>query len=61
MILGIIGTVILVFSITKDTGVSVGGIIAGILLIIFGVSSISWKDEKLTAKMNRQKYWANKK
>ena len=61
MIFGIIGFFILIFSTMKDTGVSVGGIIAGVVLILLGISTISWKDEKLTARMNRRKYWANKK
>lgn len=40
MILGMIGFFVLIFSTMKDTGVSVVGIIAGIVLILLGLLSI---------------------
>lgn len=57
MILGMIGAVIILFSVMR-TSVSIAGIIIGVVLLISGLLTIQYHDEKMRARRNVRRYWA---
>ena len=58
MIISLIGFIVIVFSVVRDEGVSVIGLIAGILILLFGLLVISSSIEHNKARNNRRRYWA---
>ena len=55
MIITFAGAMIVLYSLFKDE-FSVGILIAGIVVLLLGICSMGYHDERLTARVNRQKW-----
>lgn len=58
MIISFIGVILIIFSVVRDEGLSVIGLIAGIVILLFGLLVISASAEQSRARANKTRYWA---
>ena len=58
MIISMFGVILIIYAVVRDEGLSIIGLIAGILVLLFGLLVISATAEHDRARANRRRYWA---